>query len=160
MGFGDRLKGWFASTVEKGMRSVPGVEKQFEKQYESLLGGLEAGLKPYRKEFPSLERLPETGRDREQILRDMEADARARKCAGRRARYPGAVYHGDPAFIDFLCRVYAVNSQVNALHSDVWPSASKFEADIVAMTAHMLGASSTSDEICGIADVGRLRKAF
>jgi sphinganine-1-phosphate aldolase len=35
--------------------------------------------------------------------------------------------------------VYAINSQSNPLHADVWPSTTKFEAEIVAMTAHMLG---------------------
>jgi len=37
--------------------------------------------------------------------------------------------------------VYAINSQSNPLHSDVWPSANKFEAEIVMMTANMLGAA-------------------
>ena len=31
-----------------------------------------------------------------------------------------------------------LHSQANQLHSDLWPSAAKFEAEIVAMTAHML----------------------
>ena len=51
----------------------------------------------------------------------------------------GAVYHGDQAHIDFLNQIYAINSQSNPLHADVWPSTSKFEAEIVAMTADMLG---------------------
>jgi len=51
----------------------------------------------------------------------------------------GAVYHGDESHIEFLNQVYAINSQSNPLHADVWPSATKFEAEIVAMTAHMLG---------------------
>src|SRR5262249_9565619 len=37
----------------------------------------------------------------------------------------------------------------NPLHSDVWPSASKFEAEIISMTAHMLGAAGAKEEICG-----------
>ena len=36
--------------------------------------------------------------------------------------------------------MYAIQSQANQLHADLWPSAAKFEAEIVAMTAHMLGA--------------------
>jgi sphinganine-1-phosphate aldolase len=54
----------------------------------------------------------------------------------------GAVYHGDPAHIDFLNRVYALNSQSNPLHFDLWPSTVKYEAEIVAMTAHLLGAGA------------------
>jgi sphinganine-1-phosphate aldolase len=161
MTFKERLKHWIgsagsrvASAVEKGVRTVPGVERQFEKQYESMLGQIETGLKPYRQEFPSLGRLPEVGRDRESILRDMEAMRSREESRWRDGKVSGAVYHGDPGFIDFLCQVYSLNSQVNPLHADVWPSASKFEADIVAMTAHMLGAASATDEICGTVTSG------
>ena len=42
--------------------------------------------------------------------------------------------------MDFLNRVYALASQINPLHVDVWPSGAKFEAEIVLMTARMLGA--------------------
>jgi glutamate/tyrosine decarboxylase-like PLP-dependent enzyme len=58
--------------------------------------------------------------------------------------------------------VYAIHSQSNPLHADVWPSAAKFEAEIVSMTAHMLGASlapslgagRAKDEICGTVTSG------
>src|SRR5690242_21093647 len=67
----------------------------------------------------------------------------------------GAVYSGDPEHIDFLNRVYALNSQSNPLHADVWPSATKFEAEVIAMTANMLGAAEANagrapeEHICG-----------
>src|SRR6266404_4721532 len=126
----DRVKHWvgFASSgvaaaVEKGVRSVPGVERQIEKQFDSVLAEMEAGLKPYRREFPSLQRLPEVGRDQEAILRDLEAMRSREESKWKEGRVSGAVYHGDSAFVDFLCRVYAMHSQCNPLHADVWPSA-------------------------------------
>jgi glutamate/tyrosine decarboxylase-like PLP-dependent enzyme len=36
----------------------------------------------------------------------------------------------------------------------VWPSAAKFEAEIVAMTAHMLGADAVGDAVCGTVTSG------
>ena len=54
------------------------------------------------------------------------------------------MYHGDESHIEFLNKIYAAQSQANQLHSDLWPSAAKFEAEIVAMTANMLSA-----EACG-----------
>jgi sphinganine-1-phosphate aldolase len=156
----DRVKHWVgyarsgvASAVEKGVRSVPGVERQFEKQYESVLGEMEAGLKPYRQEFPSLNRLPETGRDRETILRDLEKLREREQARWKEGQVSGAVYHGESDFIDFLCRVYSMHSQCNPIHPDVWPSASKFEAEIVAMTAATLGASTAKDA-CGAVTSG------
>jgi glutamate/tyrosine decarboxylase-like PLP-dependent enzyme len=157
----DRCRSWWrgafaraAAVAEKGIRAVPGVQGQIEKQYQSMLGQMEAELKPYRQEFPSLERIPEVGRDRENILGDLEKLKAREERRWKDGLVSGAVYHGDPEFVDFLCRVYSLHSQCNPLHCDIFPSASKFEADIVAMTAHMLGASNTSDEICGTVTSG------
>jgi glutamate/tyrosine decarboxylase-like PLP-dependent enzyme len=72
--------------------------------------------------------------------------------AGRLAS--GAVYHGAAEHVDFLNRVYALNSQSNPLHSDLWPSATKYEAEIVSMVAHLLGAEATADEIGGAVSSG------
>ena len=66
----------------------------------------------------------------------------------------GAVYHGDREHIDFLNQVYALQSQSNPLHTDLFPSASKFESEIVSMTAAMLGSQGTDDDICGAVSSG------
>jgi len=72
----------------------------------------------------------------------------------------GAVYHGDEDHINFLNRIYAISSQTNPLHSDVWPSINKYEAEVVAMTAHMLNADrvnddpESDDEVCGVVSSG------
>ena len=50
--------------------------------------------------------------------------------------------------------MYALHSQSNPLHVDLWPSATKFEAEIVAMTASMLGADHADDEIVGTVSSG------
>ena len=135
--------------VEKGLKSVPGVQGRIDKQYDELLSGLERSLKPYRKDFTTFSRLPETGRDRGEILREMETFKDREQKRWQDGFVSGCVYHGDPDFVDFMNRVYAIQSQSNALHSDVWPSVSKFEAEIVSMTATMLGAGQAEAEVCG-----------
>jgi len=56
--------------------------------------------------------------------------------------------------------VYAIFSQLNPLHADVWPSGFKFESEIVAMTAHLLGGSDpgpserSPETICGTVTSG------
>ena len=89
---------------------------------------------------PTHERLPGEGRPREEVLAEMEAMAASERDRWQEGYVSGAVYHGDREHIDFLNRVYALHSQSNPLHADLWPSATKFEAEIVAMTADMLGA--------------------
>lgn len=63
------------------------------------------------------------------------------------------MYHGDPDHIAFLNEAYAMTSQTNPLHSDLWPSIAKYEAEIVSMTAHMLG-KDRAPSVCGTVTSG------
>ena len=47
--------------------------------------------------------------------------------------------------------MYAISSQANPLHADLWPSTVKYEAEIVAMTANMLGGV---EGVCGTVTSG------
>jgi sphinganine-1-phosphate aldolase len=99
---------------------------------------LEASLKPYRDSHTTHDRLPEQGRDRDEVLAEVEELARAERPRWEEGYASGAVYNGDREHVDFLSRVYAAHSQSNPLHVDLWPSATKFEAEIVSMTRTML----------------------
>ena len=104
------------------------------------LDEIEAALKPYRGRLPSHERLPTEGRPREEILEELRVMAHEERAAWQEGRVSGAVYEGAAEHVAFLNEAYAIHSQSNPLHLDVWPSAAKFEAEIVSMTAAMLGA--------------------
>jgi len=111
-----------------------------------LMASLEQQLKPYRGRFPSFPQLPEDGLARAEVAGLVERLAAVEESRWRDGFASGAVYHGDPEHIAFLSRVYAAQSQSNPLHPDLWPSATKFEAEIVSMTAHMLGAEHASPD--------------
>jgi sphinganine-1-phosphate aldolase len=115
------------------------------------LAEIVAALRPYRDRFPTFERLPATGRPREEVLAELEAMAAAERAQWQDGHASGAVYHGDPEHVEFLTRVYALHSQSNPLHVDLWPSATKFEAEIVAMTARMLGGG---EDVGGVVSSG------
>jgi glutamate/tyrosine decarboxylase-like PLP-dependent enzyme len=100
---------------------------------------LERQLKPYRDQFPSYRELPADGLSRTEVTGLIDRLASAEEHRWRDGHASGAVYHGDPEYVRFLSRIYAAQSQSNPLHPDLWPSATKFEAEIVAMTANMLG---------------------
>lgn len=150
--------GWLPPRVsralERRMRAVPFVRRQLEQQYSTIVADLERSLKPYRSEFATYDRLPESGVPREQVIQVMEALRAQEAARWETGHASGAVYHGDGSHIEFLNRVYGLQSQSNPLHADIWPSAMKFEAEVVAMTAHMLGASETPDEIVGVVTSG------
>jgi len=125
--------------IEKRLKSIPSIRQKIDREYDEMMAGLESSVKPYKGKFPSFTQIPEIGRSREEILGEMEALREQEESHWKDGFVSGAVYHGDANHIDFLNRVYAINSQSNPLHADVWPSAAKFEAEIVAMTANMLG---------------------
>jgi sphinganine-1-phosphate aldolase len=110
------------------------------------MADLERQLKPYRDQFPSFRELPAEGLARAEVAGLVERLAAAEERTWREGYASGAVYHGDPGHVAFLSQVYTAHSQSNPLHPDLWPSATKFEAEIVAMTAAMLGAGHAAPE--------------
>lgn len=143
-----------AHVLERVLRRVPTLRRQLDRQYDSLVADLDASLHPYRGQLPSYTQLPKQGRTRDDILAEMALVQESERRRWQAGYVSGAVYHGDSAHIDFLNRVYALNSQSNPLHFDLWPSAIKYEAEIVAMTAHLLGAAQSSEPVVGTVTSG------
>lgn len=115
---------------------------------------MEASLRPYRDRIETFTKLPQQGRARDDVLGDIEQMATEERDRWQNGKVSGAVYQGDSDHIAFLNKVYSLQSQSNPLHLDIWPSGSKFEAEIVAMTAEMLGAGEAGDEIVGTVSSG------
>ncbi len=141
----------------KTAKKIPSLNRKMEamkkKEYDRIITGLEPGLKPYREEYKTIGKLPAAGRERSLILKEMKKLLKRETPMWKEGFVSGAVYHGDESHIDFLNKVYALNSQSNPLHSDVWPSTVKYEAEIISMTANMLGAESADrpgDSVCGV----------
>ncbi len=107
-----------------------------------LLAPIDEMMHPYRGRFSTTAKLPAQGRTQANVLAEIESLRALEEDRWRDGFASGSVYHGDARHIEFVNKVYALQSQSNPLHADVWPSAAKFEAEIVAMTAHMLGAES------------------
>lgn len=122
---------------------------------EAIASMLEPELKPYRGKFPTFATLPEHGHERDRVLADLTAVAETERARWESGFASGAVYHGDREHIDFLNRVYALFSQGNPLHADLWPSITKFEAEIVSMTSSMLhGGGEHAPQACGTVTSG------
>jgi len=155
-----KLNPRFLSWAFNHLRAIPAVRKRIEKEFDSLLKDIEQQVKPYRGEFPSYAKLPEKGIGRAQILKEMKALKEREESRWKNGFASGAVYHGDEEHIRFLNEVYALNSQTNPLHSDIWPSIPKYEGEIVSMTAKMLGAGKktingeVADKVCGVVSSG------
>jgi sphinganine-1-phosphate aldolase len=142
----------FMASVEKGLKAIPGVSQKIDAEYAEVMVELESSAKPYKNKFTTFTQIPVEGREYADVLHEMESMRDQEESQWKDGFVSGAVYHGDQKHIDFLNQVYAINSQANPLHADVWPSATKFEAEIVAMTADMLGGAG--QDVCGTLSSG------
>jgi sphinganine-1-phosphate aldolase len=122
--------------------------------FANLAADLEKSLKPYKEGFERFDHIPEEGLDRQEILALIEKFKTFEESKWEEGFISGAVYHGNQDHIDFINQAYALNSQSNPLHPEVWPSTSKFDAEVVSMTARMLSADQTADEIVGTVTSG------
>jgi glutamate/tyrosine decarboxylase-like PLP-dependent enzyme len=122
-------------------KRLPIVGDRIAAEYEKMLVEIRRGAKPYADTTPRTTSIPPSGRTRDEVLADMRALADLERSRWHDGFVSGAVYHGDDAHTEFLSEVYAAFSQTNPLHADLWPSVVKYEAEIIAMTADMLGAS-------------------
>jgi len=95
--------------------------------------------------------LPEKGRNHEEILRELRAIAAQEDARWQTGQISGSYYHAGKEHFGFLNQVYGLFSHVNILQRDMCPSGTRFEAEIVAMTASMLngGAVKSPDEVVG-----------
>jgi glutamate/tyrosine decarboxylase-like PLP-dependent enzyme len=159
-GFLGRLNPRFLNWAFKYIKKLPSVRNEMEKEFEGIMGDIEHSIKPYKDRFTTYRRIPETNLTREDILQNMTEINSIEESRWKEGFASGAVYHGDSEHINFLNNVYALNSQSNPLHSDLWPSNAKYEAEVVAMTANMLGADKLppdrdpDEEICGVVSSG------
>jgi len=149
-----KLPPGIVAVLEKYMKKIPSINDRINKEIDSVMLGLMDSAKPYKKTHKTYATLPGVGRSREDILKEMEALNEIEESKWKEGYVSGAVYHGDNDHIDFLNKIYAIASQSNPLHSDLWPSASKYESEIISMTANMLGARVSQSNICGCVTSG------
>ncbi|MGE5292477.1 MAG: aminotransferase class V-fold PLP-dependent enzyme [Micromonosporaceae bacterium] len=124
-------------------------------QREAIASMLEPDLKPYRGRYKAHAKLPAHGRRRTEVLAELASIAEAERLRWESGFASGAVYHGGREHIEFLNQVYALFSQGNPLHADLWPSITKFEAEVVAMTSAMLhGGGPAAPQACGTVTSG------
>ncbi|MCS6983742.1 MAG: aminotransferase class V-fold PLP-dependent enzyme [Leptospiraceae bacterium] len=146
--------------LEEILRHFPFVEKWFlqgplrpllEEESKNLLSHLKEKLKPYQNTLPVFASLPPKGLAREEIWK-LLSQMQQTEMGWQKGLASGAVYHGSPEHIALLNEAYSLFSQVNPLHFDLWPSASKMESEIISMAAHLFTENLSpeeKEEICG-----------
>src|ERR1700693_5446926 len=101
---------------------------------------------PYRARFKTYQRLEAGGRDGQSILDELATMAQEEDRIANLGHVSGSIYHGGQDHYAFLTEAFRLFAHANVLQRDMYPSATKLEAEIVAMTAAMLHAP----EACGV----------
>ena len=107
-------------------------------EMDFITGFLEKSLKPYKGSVEGFRKLPEEGVAKEKILSILSELASAENKSWEEGRVSGAVYQGEEDFVAFLEKVHSIYSQSNPLHVDIWPSAVKFDSEIVTMCSSIM----------------------
>ncbi len=100
---------------------------------------------PYADHLAVHRQLPAVGLDRATVLDALRSMAHAEDPIWESGQCSGTMYCGDHDHYDFLNEAFSYFSHVNALQRDMCPSATKFEAEIIAMTLDLLGAGERHD---------------
>jgi sphinganine-1-phosphate aldolase len=108
------------------------------------------GLFPYADRYPVNRELPATGRPRAEILAQIEEMSTAEDAVAHEGKISGSIYSGDEAHYSFLNEVFGHYSHANVIQRDMYPSATRFEGEIIAMTAALMHAP----EPCGVLTSG------
>jgi sphinganine-1-phosphate aldolase len=106
---------------------------------------------PYRNRFKTYHRLEPRGRDREDILDELRTMATEEDRIADAGRVSGSIYHGGHEHYAFLTEAFRLFAHANVLQRDMYPSATKLEAEIVAMTRSMLHGD---DRVAGVVTFG------
>ncbi|MFN7017790.1 MAG: pyridoxal phosphate-dependent decarboxylase family protein [Fimbriimonadales bacterium] len=131
--------------AEKAAQRIPAVQKRLEAEYAQVEQMVRSRMRPPLETLPDFSQIPEQGIPREQILSWLQQLREQESPPWQQGRVSGTVYHGGEAHSAFLSQVYALHSQSNPLHADLFPSTVRFEAEIVRMTASLLNAPTTDD---------------
>ncbi|MFM9048561.1 MAG: aspartate aminotransferase family protein, partial [Actinomycetota bacterium] len=94
-------------------------------------------LFPYRRITETYRRVPEAGAPREEVLTEIAAMSKAEDAVGDAGRVSGSLYSGDHEHYHFLAQVFEHFAHANVLQRDMYPSATKFEGEIIAMAADL-----------------------
>ena len=102
------------------------------------LGQIIGDLYPYGKTTKAYRRVPAEPIERAAILAEIADMARTEDARGDKGTVSGSLYCGDHDHYHFLGEVFDLYSHANVLQRDMYPSATKFEGEIIAMTSDLL----------------------
>ena len=107
-------------------------------------------LYPYRRTTTTYRSIPTQPADRADVLSTIADMAHREDAQGDAGRVSGSLYSGDHEHYRFLGEVFTQFAHANVLQRDMYPSATKFEAEIIAMASGMLHGDDLATPAVGV----------
>lgn len=111
-------------------------------------------LYPYRATSQTYAAIPDNGRLPAEVIAEVRSFSSREDAMGDEGRVSGSLYSGDHNHYHLLTEVFEEFAHVNVLQRDMYPSATKFEAEIIAMTLDMLHGTNVDSDTCGVITSG------
>jgi glutamate/tyrosine decarboxylase-like PLP-dependent enzyme len=116
-------------------------------------------FKPYKGRFKSYHSIPEKGRERDDIFRELSTMAEEENAKWKTGRVSGTFYHAGDEHRAYLNKIFSLFSHENTIQFDLCPSMFKMESEIISMTAKMLNGDAVKDHdpadgVCGTVTSG------
>eukprot|EP01089_Gocevia_fonbrunei_P019400 TRINITY_DN6861_c0_g1_i1.p1 TRINITY_DN6861_c0_g1~~TRINITY_DN6861_c0_g1_i1.p1 ORF type:complete len:538 (+),score=136.61 TRINITY_DN6861_c0_g1_i1:44-1657(+) len=133
------------------VRVIPGGASQINKETQKLVGKMEHEMAEAVKGFTMYTEIPQEGIETTELfdvlgkLRDKEQEKWSQ------GRVTGCIYVGEQKQVDVINQAFNMFTLTNPLHPDVFPSTRKFEAELIAMSANLLGGDENA---CGALTAG------
>ena len=141
-----KLMNWGFSLVQ----NTGPVQALMKKEQDKIEASFEESLKSKARALGSSNTvLPKKGWKKSPILNLMKSAVREESQGWEAGKVSGAIYHGQHKHIELLNEAFSQYSVANALHPDMWPSVTKFESEIVAMTASLVSSGVDASSVCG-----------
>ncbi|GBG65158.1 hypothetical protein CBR_g49954 [Chara braunii] len=141
-----RLKGASSSAALKILGYIPGISQRIQEEKAEAVKVLKSSIKTNRNGW--ITKLPEMGLGSE-VLKSLQE--MTERDSGWKGQCSGTVYFGADNFKEhmrILTEAYSMFAHTNPLHSSVFPSVPRLEAEVVAMTASTLN-GDVSNGVCG-----------
>lgn len=132
-------KGWaIQSTYEWARWNIPSVKAEMKKQQART----KQELAPYMGKDPKrkvVDRLPLEGVPLDSLRQQLKCKGELDNQKWKRGHLSGTVYPEGQEHTELMSLAYSSFLWANPLHPGVWPHLNQFEAEVIAMTANMLG---------------------
>uniref|UniRef100_A0AAV1SZE1 sphinganine-1-phosphate aldolase n=1 Tax=Peronospora matthiolae TaxID=2874970 RepID=A0AAV1SZE1_9STRA len=147
--------------VLSAMKQLPFVSTKVAREMKKFEDDVERLVKKNDRlanKMAKLYALPQKGMDDAKLLTLMTELAGNDDDKWRDGLVSGAVYHGEKEHLDVLNQAYALFAVSNPLHGDLWPAVTKFEAEVIAMTAGLMNGGH--GDVCGSLSSGGTESIF